>query len=77
VRVTPGTVERRIAVIKIEVDMDTCQSYGQCVFEAEDVFQLDDNGKLQYTKEVPDDRLADIESAMDVCPMQAISFTVS
>jgi ferredoxin len=57
--------------------MDTCQSYGQCVFEAEDVFQLDDNGKLQYTKEVPDDRLADIESAMDVCPMQAISFTVS
>ena len=64
-------------MIKIEVDMDTCQSYGQCVFEAEDVFQLDDDGKLQYTKEVSEDRLADIENAVDVCPMQAISFTVS
>lgn len=63
--------------IKIEVDLDACQSYGQCVFEAEDVFQLDDSGKLQFLKEVPDDRLADIENAADVCPMQAISFTLS
>ena len=64
-------------MIKIEVDMDTCQSYGQCVFEAEDVFQLDDNGKLQYSKEVSDDRLADIENAVDVCPMQAISISIA
>lgn len=72
-----GRGEWRSAVIKIEVDMDVCQSYGQCVFEAEDVFQLDDNGKLQYKKEVPDDRLDDIESAVDVCPMQAISLSIS
>lgn len=64
-------------MIKIEVDMDTCQSYGQCVFEAEDVFQLDDSGKLQYIKEVSDDRLADIENAVDVCPMQAISISIA
>jgi ferredoxin len=63
-------------VIRIEVDLDACQSYGQCVFEAEDIFQLDDNGKLHYTKEVPDDRLDEVESAMDVCPMQAISITM-
>ena len=63
--------------IKIEVDLDACQAYGQCVFEAEDIFQLDDSHKLQFLKEVPDDRLEDIENAADVCPMQAISFTIS
>ncbi len=64
-------------MIHITVDMDKCQHYGQCVFEAEDVFQLDDDGKLVYQKEAADDRLVDIESAVDVCPMQAISFTQS
>lgn len=64
-------------MITINVDMDKCQHYGQCCFEADDVFQLDDDGKLQYVKEVGDDRLADIESAADVCPMQAISFEQS
>ena len=38
-------------MITINVDMDKCQHYGQCVFEAR----------------------SDIESAVDVCPMQAIS----
>jgi ferredoxin len=61
-------------MIRITVDMNKCQHYGQCCFEAEDVFQLDDDGKLQYQKDVPDERLADVESAADVCPMQAIDF---
>jgi len=63
-------------MIKISIDMDSCQNYGQCVFEAEDIFSLDDNGKIQYVKEVPDDRQDDVENAVDVCPMQAISFEV-
>ncbi len=64
-------------MIKIDIDMDKCQHYGQCVFEAEDIFQLDDDGNIQYTKEVPDDRQDDVENAVDVCPMQAISFTLA
>jgi ferredoxin len=64
-------------MITINIDMDSCQNYGQCVFEAEDIFQLDEDGKIQYTKEVPDDRLEDVENAVDVCPMQAISFTTT
>lgn len=64
-------------MIQITVDMDKCQHYGQCCFEAEDVFQLDDDGKLVYQTAAGDDRLADIESAADVCPMQAISFEQS
>jgi ferredoxin len=62
-------------VITINIDMEACQNYAQCVAEAEDIFSLDEKGKITYVKEVPDDRLADIENAMDVCPMQAISFT--
>ena len=64
-------------MIKIDIDMDKCQHYGQCVFEAEDIFQLDDDGNIQYTKEVPDDRQDDVDNAVDVCPMQAISFATS
>jgi ferredoxin len=62
-------------MIKIHVDMDKCQHYGQCCFEADDVFALDDDGKLVYQEEASDDRLADLESAVDVCPMQAITIT--
>jgi ferredoxin len=59
--------------IKITVDMDKCQHYGQCVFEAPDVFELNAEGKLEYKGEADDSRRADVESAADVCPMQAIT----
>ena len=59
-------------MVKVIVDMDKCQHYGQCTFEAPTVFALNDDGKLEYVGEV-DDALADqIEAAVDVCPMQAI-----
>jgi ferredoxin len=58
--------------MKIYVDMDKCQHYGQCTFEAPTVFALNDDGKLEYVGDV-DDALADqVEAAADVCPMQAI-----
>jgi len=58
--------------MKIYVDMEKCQHYGQCTFEAPTVFALNDDGKLEYVGEV-DDALADqVEAAADVCPMQAI-----
>ena len=59
--------------MKVVVDMSKCQNYGQCCFEAEDVFQLDDNGKLTYVSEVDESRRSAVESATDVCPMQAIT----
>ena len=62
-------------MIKIHVDMDKCQHYGQCCFEADDVFELDGDSKLVYKEEASDERLADLESAVDVCPMQAITIT--
>ena len=64
-------------MLAIDIDMDKCQNYGQCVFEAEDIFQLDGGGNIQYTKDVPDDRQDDVDNAVDVCPMQAISYTTA
>lgn len=63
-------------MITISVDMNQCQNYGQCCFEAEDLFQLDDSGKLIHATSADDERLADIEAAADACPMQAISLTL-
>ena len=64
-------------MLTIDIDMDKCQNYGQCVCEAEDIFQLDGDGNIQYTKDVPDDRQDDVDNAVDVCPMRAISYTTA
>ena len=58
--------------IKINVDMTKCQHYGQCVFEAPDVFRLNSDDKLEYVAEVDDSERPNVEAAIDVCPMQAI-----
>jgi ferredoxin len=59
-------------MLKINVDMTKCQHYGMCVFEAPNVFKLNTDDKLEYTATAEDSELANVESAVDVCPMQAI-----
>ncbi len=59
-------------MIKVDVDMTKCQHYGQCVFEAPDVFKLNADDKLEYIAEVDDSERGNVEAAIDVCPMQAI-----
>ena len=38
-------------MIKVNVDMNKCQHYGQCVFEAPKVFKLNEEDKLEYVGE--------------------------
>ncbi|TBN56724.1 ferredoxin [Glaciihabitans arcticus] len=59
-------------MVTVKVDMDMCQNYGQCVFEAPQIFRLDADDKLEYTAESDEENRGDIEAAVDVCPMQAI-----
>lgn len=59
-------------MITVKVDMDLCQNYGQCVFEAPKVFHLNDEDKLEYVGAVDDSERDNVENAVDVCPMQAI-----
>ena len=59
--------------MKVNVDMNLCQSHGECVRVAPDVFELGDDDVLDWKSEVPDDRRADMEAAVEACPMMAIS----
>ena len=59
--------------IRIVIDADKCQGYGQCCYEAEDIFELGDQPPVRVAAEVGEDRRADVERAADVCPMQAIT----
>ena len=59
-------------MLKVFVDMEKCQHYGQCVFEAPDIFRLNSDDKLEYTAEADDSEKANIQAAIDICPMQAI-----
>jgi ferredoxin len=61
-------------VIKVVVDRDLCQDHGQCVFAAPQVFELDEEGKLEVLQEEVGEDLRDaVEEAADVCPVQAIT----
>ena len=61
-------------MIKVVVDRDLCQNHGQCVFAAPQVFELDEEGKLEVLQDEVDESLrANVEEAADVCPVQAIT----
>ena len=62
-------------MLKIHVDMEKCQHYGQCVFDAPNVFRLNDDDKLEYEATADDSEQDNVQLAVDIGPMQAISFT--
>ena len=59
--------------LKVHVDMNLCQSHGECVLAAPDVFRLGDDDVLAWQEEVDESRRAAVQEAVDVCPMLAIS----
>jgi ferredoxin len=59
-------------MITIKVDMDKCQHYGQCVYEAPEIFKLNENDKLEYLASADDSERDNVKAASDICPMQAI-----
>lgn len=59
--------------MKVHVDMNLCQSHGECVAVAPDVFDLGDDDVLTWKEDVEDDRRAEMETAVDACPMMAIT----
>ena len=60
------------ALIKVIVDMNLCQSHGNCVLAAPEVFELGDDDLLRWQEEVDDGKRAELEEAVNVCPMTAI-----
>jgi len=59
--------------MRIVVDLNRCQTYGQCVFAAPTVFELRGEEILEY-EYAPDDSLREqVERAVAACPVQVIS----
>ena len=52
--------------VRITVDRDKCQGYGQCEFEAPDLFHLDDTGTSVPAADVDESLRADA-SARRTC----------
>lgn len=57
---------------KIHVDRKLCDNHGQCAIAAPVVFQMNDDGILEFEEEFSDGLLDEVEEAIDVCPVQAI-----
>jgi len=60
-------------MVRITVDRDRCEGFGQCVFETDDVFALDENDKLVALDEVDESRRGDVSRAAEACPTQALT----
>ncbi len=61
--------------MKVDVDMNLCQSHGECAFVAPEVFELGDDDVLVWKDEVGEELRAQVEEAVDVCPMAAIKIS--
>jgi ferredoxin len=61
--------------VRVDVDMDLCQSHGECAFAAPEVFELGEDDVLKWV-EHPDESQRDaVEQAVLVCPVAAISLS--
>jgi ferredoxin len=58
--------------VKITVDMNLCESHGQCVFAAPEVFSFDNDDYLVYDAQPSPDLYDKVVKAAAVCPVRAI-----
>ena len=57
---------------RVHVDMNLCQSHGECVYVAPDIFELGDDDVLRWREQISDDEREVAQEAVDACPMLAI-----
>lgn len=58
--------------MKVHVDMNLCQSHGDCAAVAPEVFELGDDDVLRWKEDVDEVLRGKVEAAVDACPMMAI-----
>ncbi|NBO78638.1 MAG: ferredoxin [Actinobacteria bacterium] len=61
--------------INIKINKD-CQAWGQCVFDAPEVFDLVESERKTWKYSVEDSLLEKVKTAQLHCPNRAISFEV-
>jgi ferredoxin len=65
-----------ISMPRITADPGTCQGYGNCLTNASDVFDIDDDGVVVVLRDTVDE--ADrprVEEAVRSCPVDALRVT--
>jgi ferredoxin len=58
--------------MRVTVDRTLCEIHAQCVFEAPDVFELDEDDELVHDAQPDEGHRAAIERAVISCPVAAI-----
>jgi len=58
--------------VRIVVDLNRCQGYGQCVFLAPSVFELHGEEALMYDPGPDETQRLPVWRAVAACPVQAI-----
>jgi ferredoxin len=59
--------------VRIVVDLNRCESYGQCVYAAPAVFRLHGEECLEYDYAPDEVARNQVEAAAAACPVQAIT----
>jgi ferredoxin len=62
-------------MIEIKINRD-CQAWGQCVFDAPEVFDLFESERKTWKYSVDDSLLEKVTEARTHCPNRAISFEI-
>ena len=61
-------------MLSVTVEHGVCQGYGNCVIEAPDVFDLDNEGLVVVLNpEVDDAQAAVVTAAVGSCPVKALT----
>jgi ferredoxin len=65
--------------MRIELDPNLCQAYGNCLLSAPEVFELTQNDLVvRILQQQPDEPLrAQVEEAVTSCPVQALTLVDS
>jgi len=62
-------------MIRVRANRDTCSGFATCIVDAEDVFDLDDDGLVVVVQPlVSEDRLDAVRQASYDCPTDSVSF---
>jgi ferredoxin len=62
--------------MRIEVDLDLCQSHAMCQLEAPEIFAVPKKGQVEILNpEPPEIDRAKVEAALRYCPTQALRLT--
>lgn len=61
--------------MRVHVDMEVCESHGECEFAAPEVFTLGDDNVLKWVEEPDESQRDAVEQAVGACPVQAITLS--